>query len=117
MKHIRLATEEEVKRIRKDADLHPSSSVLALDGPNGEADLAVLRNCWEVDPVVYAEGTNDLRRAKFLWGLEERLIGAGIDRYYFQIAAEQEQYIKTVQHWGAEQVSAVPELRFLKVIK
>lgn len=117
MDHVRLATEKEIEKIRDNSDLLPGGTrVLALDGPNGP-DIAVLRNCWELNPVHYAEGTNDSRRARFLWGLEERMLGAGIDRYYFQIAADSTRYIETVKHWGAEQVSPVPEFRFLKVIE
>lgn len=118
IKHIRQATEEEINKIRDSSDLMPGhTQVFALDSDAGGADIAVVRNCVEVNPVIYAEGTNDVRRARFLYALEERLLGAGIDRYYFQLKADDEHYIKVVKSWGAEQVSPHPELRMLKVIK
>lgn len=117
MQHIRLATEKEIDAIRDKSDLLPGGTrVLALDNEKGGADIAVVRNCYELNPVIYAEGTNDLRRARFLWALEERFLGAGIDRYYFQLEASAEHYIKVAKEWGAEQVSPHPELRMLKVI-
>lgn len=118
MQHIRLATEKEIEGIRDRADLLPGhTSILALDNDKGSADLAVVRSCYELNPVIYAEGTTDLRRARFLWALEERFLGAGIDRYYFQLEASAEHYIKVAKEWGAEQVSPHPEVRMLKVIK
>lgn len=116
--HIRLATKDEIDKVKEKSDpVLGHTQFLALDSDTGGVDIAVVRNCFEVNPIIYAEGTNDIRRAKFLWGLEERLLGAGIDRYYFQIDSSKEHYIKTVKHWGAEQVSEVPEFRFLKIIR
>lgn len=116
--HIRLATEKEIEAIRDRADLMPNATtVLALDNDKGGADMAVVRRPVELNPVIYAEGTTDMRRARFLYALEERFLGAGIDRYYFEIAADNEDYQKVVEHWGAERVSPVPEYRYLKVIK
>ena len=118
MKHLRLATEEEINAIRDRSDLMPHhTQVLALDGDAGTPDIAVVRDCIEVNPVVYGSSTNDLRRARFLYALEERLLGAGVDRYYFQLDASNLHYIKVAKAWGAEQVSPHPEVRMLKVIK
>src|SRR6266478_748146 len=118
LQHIRLATEEEVNAIRDKSDLMPGhTQVFALDAEQGTPDIAVVRNCFEINPVIYGNGTNDIRRAKFLWALEERLLGAGVDRYYTQIPAEDEHYLKVALHWGAERVSPTPEIRILKVIK
>jgi hypothetical protein len=118
MRHLRLATEEEINAIREKSDLLPQhTTVLALDADSGTPDIAVVRNCWEVNPVIYGSATNDHRRARFLWALEERLLGGGIDRYYFQLDASNEHYIKVAKSWGAEQVSPHPELRMLKEIK
>lgn len=118
LKHIRLATEDEINTIRDKSDLLPGGTqVLALDNDKGGADLAVVRRCVELNPVIYADETNDLRRARFVYALEERFLGAGIDRYYFQVDVSKTDYINTLKHWGAEQVSPVPEYRFLKVIK
>ena len=118
MKHIRLATKDEVDRIRDRADLLPGSTqILALDAEKGSPDVAVIRQCFEINPIIYGEHTNDIRRARFLWALEERLLGAGVDRYYFQLDASNEPYMEVAKNWGAEQVSPHPEFRFLKVIK
>lgn len=117
MNHIRLATEAEIDSIRDKSDILPGhTQVLALDNKEGGADLAVVRNCVELNPVVYADGTNDLRRARFLYALEERFLGAGVDRYYFQLDAADAHYIKVAKSWGAQQVSPHPEFRMLKVI-
>ena len=117
LRHIRLASEDEVNAIRDKADLMPGhTSVLALDNAQGEADIAVVRQCVELNPVIYAKSTNDLRRVRFLYALEERFLGAGIDKYYFQLKADDEHYIKVAKSWGAEQVSPFPEVRMLKVI-
>jgi len=118
LKHIRVATPEEIETIREKADLMPNrTTVFALDADAGTPDLAVVRECFETNPVVYGSATNDHRRARFLWALEERLLGAGIDRYYAQFDASKEHYISVAKAWGFEQVSPVPEIRMLKVIK
>jgi hypothetical protein len=91
--------------------------VLALDADKGTPDIAVVRRCIEVNPVIYGSETNDLRRARLMFQLEERLLGAGVQKYYFQIDATKEDYMKTVEHWGAERISPLPEIRFLKEIK
>jgi hypothetical protein len=113
-----MATAEEVEDIKDRADLMPGATwVLALDADEGTPDLVVIRKPVEVNPVIYGSKTADPRRARFLYALEERLLGMGVDRYYFQVDATKLDYIETVKHWGAEQISPVPELRFLKVIK
>lgn len=118
MKHLRLATAEEISSIKDRSDLMPGhTQIFVLDAEQGTPDIAVVRNCIEVDPVIYGERTNDLRRSRFLWSLEERLLGAGVDRFYFQLDASNEHYIKVAKSWGAEQVSPHPEVRMLKVIK
>jgi len=118
LKHIRVATPEEIETIREKSDLMPNrTTVFALDADTGTPDLAVVRECFETNPVVYGSATNDHRRARFLWALEERLLGAGIDRYYFQIDSGNEHYCKVAEAWGAERVSPIPEYRYLKVIK
>jgi hypothetical protein len=111
LKHIRIATAEEVERVKKGSDLGPNSSVLAYDH-NGEPHLAVVRTVVEVDPVYYAKDSNTAQKARFIWGLEERMLGAGVLHYYFNVPIEDEEYIKVVKQWGAVQQSHGPELRF-----
>jgi len=116
--HIRPATEDEILAIKDCSDILPGrTQILALDDGHGDRDIAVVRNCVERNPVIYAKNTNDLRRVRFLYSLEERLLGAGIDRYYFQLNAADAHYIKVAENFGAQQVSPHPEIRMLKVIK
>ena len=118
MKHLRLATLEEIDGIRDRADLMPDNTwVYALDAEKGTPDIAVVRRCVEVNPVIYGSETTDPRRARFVYALEERLLGAGVDRYYSQFDASKEDYMKTMEHYGFERVSSVPEYRYLRLIK
>lgn len=111
LKHIRLATAEEIERIKEGSDLGTASAVLAFDqGP--EAHVAVIRTVVEVDPVFYVKDSTTSQKARFIWGLEERLIGANVAHYYFNVPAEDEAYAKIVREWGAVQQSKGPELRF-----
>lgn len=112
LKHIRVATPEEIEKIRKGADLGPTSAVMAFDQREGETHLAVVRTVVEVDPVFYVEGSSTAQKARFIWGLEERLIGANVGHYYFNVPAEDEAYARIVTEWGAKQQSKGPELRF-----
>jgi hypothetical protein len=118
MKHIRMATAAEIDEIRPKADLMPDSTyVLALDADRGSPDLAVVRRCVEVNPVVYGSETTDARRVRFIYALEERLLGAGVDRYYSQFDSSKTDYLKVMENWGFERVSSVPEYRYLRIIK
>jgi hypothetical protein len=118
MRHIRLATTEEIDSIRDKADLMPDNThVLALDADKGSPDIAVVRRCVEVNPVIYGSETNDLRRVRFIYSLEERLLGAGVDRYYSQFDASKEDYMKVMEHYGFERISPQPEYRYLRIIK
>jgi len=111
LEHIRLATEAEVAKIKRGSDLGGTSAVLALDVKGG-AHLAVIRTVVEVDPVYYLEDSTPAQKTRFIWGLEERLLGANVGHYYFNVPAEDEQYAKIVKEWGAVQQSQGPELRF-----
>jgi hypothetical protein len=91
--------------------------VLALDADKGSPDIAVVRRCIEVNPIIYGSETTDPRRARFVYALEERLLGAGVDRYYSQFDASKTEYIKTMEHYGFERISPVPEIRMLRIIK
>jgi hypothetical protein len=117
MRHIRAATEEEVKAIKDKSDITPESFVLALDSKTG-TDIAVVRKVWELDPVFFSDKSNGAQRARFIYGLEERMLGYGIQAYYFNVWADAENasWRKTVTEWGAEQVSQDLELRFKKVL-
>jgi hypothetical protein len=111
LKHIRAATPEEIEKIRRGSDLG-QGAVLAMDHAEGKTSLAVVRTVVEVDPVYYADDLSAKHKALFIWGLEERLMGANVGHYYFNVSASDEGYAKIVREWGAIQQSAGPELRF-----
>lgn len=112
MNHIRIATEEEVESIRKGSDLGPAYTVLAMDRREGKPHLAVLKNTVELDPVYFAPDATTAQRARFIWGLEERLIGAGVRQYFFNVSIDDKEWQQNLRSWGAVQQSPGPELRF-----
>lgn len=118
MTHLRSATKEEIESIKDKSDFTPGTIVLAMDNGHGGTDLAVVRPCWEVDPIFIADSSGDSQKARFMWGLEERMIGAGITGYYFNMPADDasKQWRKVAQSWGAEPVSKAPEWRYRKVL-
>lgn len=108
---IRLATQEEIDRIKETADLSLGTSVWAF-GQGEKADFAVLRSCWELDPLICHNGNQ--RKAIFVWGIENMLRALNVPQYYFNLDPEDTSWIETVKKWGAEQVSRKPDLRFKK---
>lgn len=112
MQHIRLATQEEVEKIRGESDLGQIYTVFARENRSGDTNLAVLKQVVELDPVHYAESSSVLEKTRFVFDLEERMLGAGVQHYYFNIAAEDAGWQKVVKEWGAVQQSHGPELRF-----
>jgi hypothetical protein len=109
---VRLATEEEVKPIADKCDLTSASSVVTYGGK----DFAVFRNCFELDPVIFGEDTTTKRRALFLMNIETALRLQGFKEIYFNIKADDEQWMELAKHWGAVQTSPSPEIRFKKVL-
>lgn len=116
MQAIRLATPEEVEGIKAKADLSLGCTVLVLESPAGKT-FAVLRQCWEIDPVIVEGEDAGRRKAMMFFGLETGLNMLGVPEYYFNINATDEAWQGVVKNWGAEQVSEAPELRFKKVLK
>ena len=112
MDHLRFATPEEVVEIQKESDITPRSIVYCLGNQK-----AVVRNVFEVDPL-YSAGASVGPLAKFIWGLEERMIGSGVDAYYFEIDADDafKPWRDLVEHWGAEPITAKPSIRYKKVL-
>lgn len=106
MDTIRLATIEEIEEIAATSDLVPGSVVVAF-GP----DRAVIRNVFEIDPVVCP---NPKRKQWLMMNLETWLRLNGIPQYYFNVDANELDWQDTIKSWGAEQVSQFPELRFKK---
>lgn len=106
MDKIRLATEEEVKEVAAESNLTPMSRVLAL-GPM----RAVWKICNELDPVFF-KGQPVPAMYRFIWGLENIMKGSGVTEYYFQVAADDTDYQKIIEHFGGERQSKSPEYRY-----
>lgn len=113
MNILRAATKEEVEKIQSNADLGPTTYVVALDSPEG-AILATVRLCYEVDPVYFPEGTHPRLKTVFMRDVSHHLQGKGAPNFYFNIPASEEfaEYRAAVTRLGAEQISNEPELRF-----
>ena len=112
MDSIRLATEEEVKGIATYSDITNATTVVSFGGK----DFAVVRICYELDPMIFAEDTGDKRKLLFLMNMETSLRLQGVKEIYFNIPANDEVYANVMKHWGAEPTSPSPELRFKKVL-
>lgn len=118
MNRLRIAKPEEVEKIKDASDLAPGAYVLALDTNQGTI-LGVVRPVVEVDPVHFPEGMQDKLKYLFIRDVETHLEAKGAPAYYFNVVAapENEQYMKTVEHFGAEKVSKAPEIRFKKPLQ
>lgn len=116
LKAIRLATPEEIKEIAPQADLTFASSVYALDSDSGKT-LAVVRQCYEIDPIIVQGNDDSRRKLLMMFGLETGFTMLGIPEYYFNVHPSEEDYIKILKRLGAEQTTAEPEFRFKKAIK
>jgi hypothetical protein len=103
---IRLATEEEVEKIKDESNLTPMSRVLAM----GDM-LAVWRVANEIDPVHFNEAPAP-KMYKFLWGMENILKGAGVSEYFFNTPADDEKYNHFLKEMGAERLSKQPDYRW-----
>ena len=55
-------------------DVTPASTVITMGGK----DFAVLRNCFELDPVIFDENTGDKRKLFFLTNLETAMRLQGV---------------------------------------
>jgi len=110
---LRKATPEEAVSIAHNSDLGPGCDVIALDTPKG-AILAVIRTCKELDPVHYPEGIDTRMKTVFLRDAAHLMMGFGAPSYYFNLPADDEAYQAAAKHWGCEQVSTSPVLRFKK---
>ena len=115
MKRIRLATEEEVKRIADTSDLDATCMVLALDTQAG-TPLAVVRTAIEVDPCYYPPDFNAKMIAIFTRDVETVLAAKGVPKYYFNVKDTDAHWKEIVKTWGAVEVSTEPEIRFKKVL-
>jgi hypothetical protein len=118
LRHIRVATEAEIERAKNGSDMGGEPfAVYAFDNKAGEADLAVVKNVIEVDPVFYAPSTNDVQKVRFQWGIEERLMGAGVFRYACNVRAVDERWRRILREWGFQEQSSEPEIRMVRNLK
>lgn len=120
MDQIRLATPGEISGVFEGADITPMSTVVAFDNAETQKpDFAVLRQVFEIDPILFAEGTSIRRKVLFGWALDGALrIQGTIPGYYFQVSAaeEAEEWRSTLENFGAKKVSATPEFRYFKLL-
>lgn len=122
MDKIRLATAEEIEKIASSSDLNPldiasrRAEVWAMNNGDKEPLFGVIRKVIDLDPVHIPEGTPDVRKAAFIWGLETGMRMQGIPAYHFNIHVADEPWRKTCEKFGAEQLSTEPEYRFKKVL-
>ena len=111
MDDIKLATLEQIERIAAFSDINSDTAVFAMGD-----DLAVIRNAKEIDPVVFSEESTNARKLLFIWGIENCLRSAGFPSYYFNVAVDNEEWIKAVETHGAIRLSSQPEYRYKKVL-
>ena len=118
MDQIRLASSEEIEKIREGADLEFATAIFAFPHKDGEPDIAVLRNVLELDPVIFSDKTGDQRKAYFITTLETHLRLTGLRGYYFNIHADEAstRWRQTVEKWGAKATSTAPEIRYKKAL-
>jgi hypothetical protein len=115
MNLLRLATEAEVETIKENSDLDPTCVILALTTQVG-SPLAVRRVSCEIDPMHFPAQMNFRQRFMFIRDIENMLWGQGIERYYFNINAEDEEWRTVVKNWGAEEVSEKPVIRYKRTL-
>jgi hypothetical protein len=77
-------------------------------------DLAVVKEVVELDPVYFGPKTTDAQKARFIWALEERMAGAGVQQYRFAVRYDDEVWKKVIQNWGGHLLNEYPESRFEK---
>lgn len=112
MDAIRLATPEEMESIKDFSDLSFATSVVTFGGK----DFAVLRNCFEIDPMIFHEGTGNQRKLIFGMNLETALRLQGVREVYFNVKVRDEAFREILEKWGATPTSTEPEIRFKKVL-
>lgn len=121
MDQIRLATAEEIESIQLGSDITPLSSVVAFDNAvTSKPDFAVLRQVFEIDPMVYSPETTARRKALFIWALEGAIrIQGTVPAYYFNVSAEDDaaEWRATVENFGAEKISPTKEYRYKRVLR
>ena len=116
MERVRLATIEEVEKIKDEADLIPTSSVFALDTTKGPI-FGVRRIVNELDPVFLPEGTDRRMKVVFARDMANGLWFQGVTEMYFNVDASDIEWQKNVEGFGAERTSKSPEFRYKLVLQ
>lgn len=110
---IRPGTPEEVEEIRSKSDLTATSAVWSWPNEKSSPDIAVIRQCLEIDPVHFSASSSPHRKAFFFWGLCNMLKATGTREIYFNIDAEgSEEYSAVLEKMGAHRTTDKPQLRF-----
>ena len=112
MEIIRLATPEEIEKIKDVADLTRASSVVV----HGKG-LAVLRQVLEADPIIFQEDATLTERYTFLFALANGLAMTGVPEVYFNIHADDEKHKAVYEKAGCITTSTAPEFRLKKVLR
>jgi len=114
MDAVRLATPEEIQAmdIQNSGDLSFASSVFTFGGK----DFAVVRQCFEIDPMYFAPDSTRKRKLIFGMNLETILRFQGVKEVYFNVAEENEPFRDVLETWGAQPISMTPEIRYKKVL-
>jgi len=111
MERLRLATPEEVEKIKAVANLDETSIVLALTTQAG-VPLAVVRTVVEVDPVVHPEGMSPRLKAIFQRDIETFLSAKGIPSYFFNVHTDNTEMLSVAETLGGFRQSTAPEFRY-----
>ena len=109
---LRLATPDEIERIKDYSDLTSVTSVIAYARKDEPSDLAVLRLAPELDPVIFTPETPPQQKRDFIRLVEAHMRCSGGREYYFNASPEDKEWLSVITGWGAQQVSKAPELRF-----
>src|SRR3974390_2573354 len=113
MNRIRLATVDECEVIKAKADLDQSCNVFALDTGKGTG-YAVRRVATEIDPLIAAPDWDLRLRVLFYRDLETACWAQGATSYYFNVHADDKEWLDTFEKWGAVRTSTAPEYRYKK---
>jgi hypothetical protein len=113
MNLLRPATQEEVATVAANSDLDETCQVIALDTPKGPI-LAVRRVAIELDPVHMPEGFSPRHFHNFLRDAANYLLGQGATHYYFNLHAEDKDYLEAMTDETCFPVSTKPDIRFRK---
>lgn len=115
MNSLRLATQTEIESIQATSDFDATCIILALDVPGGTI-LTVKRLVTEFDPVYIPEGVDARWKAIFARDLGTWAFGHGVQKYYFNVHAEDTEWQRNVEKFGAERTSTAPEFRYKKQV-